>query len=64
MPFSRLCEQHQEDDARSGAIHTLRLEGSADSATEERPPITTEPSIPPLIRAQIEEVMSVVMVLL
>jgi hypothetical protein len=32
------------------------LEGSADSATEERPPVTTGHSSPPLIRAQIEKV--------
>jgi hypothetical protein len=59
--FSRLCEQHQENDAHVGTIHTLCLEGSADSPTEERLPVTTEPSIPPLIRAQIEKVHNSVM---
>jgi hypothetical protein len=54
--FSRLCEHHQENDAHVGAIHTLRLGGRADSATEEQLPVTAEPSIPPLIRAQIEKV--------
>jgi hypothetical protein len=54
--FSRLCEHHNEDDARTSELHTLLLEGSADSPTEERLPVTTEPSIPPLIGAQIEEV--------
>ncbi len=53
--FSRLCEHHQENEAHVGAILTLRLEGRADSPTEERPPVITEPSIPPLIRAQIEK---------
>jgi hypothetical protein len=59
--FSRLCEQHQENDAHVGTIHTLRLEGSADSPTEERLPVTTEPSIPPHIREQIEKVHNSVM---
>ncbi len=55
--FSRLCEHHhQENDAHVGAIHTLRLGGRTDSATEELPSVTTEPSIPPSIRAQIEKV--------
>jgi hypothetical protein len=35
--FSRLCEHHQENKAHVGAIHTLRLGGRADSATEEQP---------------------------
>ncbi len=51
--FSRLCEHHQENDIHVGAIQNL-LGGRADSATEELPPVTTEPSIPPLIRAQID----------
>ncbi len=54
--FSRLCEHHHEDDACTSELHTLLLEGSADSPTEERLPVTTEPTIPPLIQAQIEEV--------
>ncbi len=53
--FSRLSEHHQENDAYVGAIHTLRLEGRADSATEKQLPVTTEPAIPSLIRAQIEK---------
>jgi hypothetical protein len=56
--FSRLCEHHQENDAHVGAIHTLRLGGRADSTTEEQSPVTTEPFIPLLIRAQIDRVGS------
>ncbi len=54
--FSRLCEHHHEDDARTSELHTLLLEGSADSPTEERLPVTTEPTILPLIQTQIKEV--------
>jgi hypothetical protein len=54
MPFSRLCTRRQEDKPRSGELNTLTLDDDAEYIM--CPPVTTEPAIPPAIRARIEAV--------
>jgi hypothetical protein len=54
--FSRLCTRHYENDTRINELHTLRLGDGAECISN--PPVTTEPTIPPSIRARIEAVQN------